>query len=331
MMTWNNPDEALTEEVVAAWPDIRAGVWQLEMGENGTPHYQGYFEFLAAKTLGQVRSMQAAHWVQRFGTQAQARDYCSKDDTRLEGPFRFGKWGQVGARNDFQAALDLVKSGANNEQLAQEVPGMFVRYHRGFEALRLNLPQPAAEEHPRDCILYLGPTHTGKSYRLRQECPSGPDWFWVRPGKWFDGYQGQKGLVFDEIRDSWFPWEDLLVYLDGSPLRRETKGGTVMCRAHKFRMSSNVHPSLWYKKMNPSPNQPWMDSPLRTRITRIVAMRERYVGPAAQEHVDEYGVPEEPPQFVQDVDGVLWAQRAQDELLAPRPVPSWNAQGGPGT
>jgi len=317
---WSNPDWALTPEEVSQWPDIRAGTWQLEIGEEGTVHYQGYFEFTRAVYMGTLKTiLHAAHWERRKGTQQEARDYCMKEDTRLEGPFNFGVWAAAGKRSGFNNAIDLVKAGASNETLAKEEPGMFVRYHKGFEALRLNLPQPAVVEHPRDCILFLGPTHTGKSYRLRQEFPSGPDWFWVRPGKWFDGYQGQMGLVFDEIRDSWFPWEDLLVYLDGSPVRREIKGASLMCRAHRFRLSSNVHPKFWYSGMKGKPNQPWRDSPLRSRITEIQYMEVRYEGAAAP-HVDPKEPPDEYP-LLADGGGVLWAQAALEELRGPRPEP----------
>jgi len=344
-MTWNNPDEALTPEIVSQWPDIRAGVWQLEMGEDGTVHYQGYFEFTVAKTIGPLKQViHQAHWERRMGTQAQAIRYCIKpdiwdgenipDETRLEGPFNFGVWAQVGnpgKRNDFQEAIRLIKEGANNATLAQEVPGVGMRYARGIEWLRLNLPQPVFDPATKvkDCIMYWGPPRTGKSYRLRLECPLGPDWFWASPGKWFDGYEGQPGIVFDEIRDSWMPWEEILRVIDGYPIRRETKGGTIQVRAIRFRMSSNVHPKFWYQGAKGHPNQPWRDSPLRARFSHIILMDQPVLLQGVVQVIDE----DEPPdaqQFVQDGNGVLWAARAMDELMAPRPLPAWNAQGDPG-
>jgi len=342
MMTRNNPDEALTPEDVAQWPQIRAGVWQLEIGENGTVHYQGYFEFMRGMRMANLKAIDpVANWQARGGSQAEAIAYCMKpdpwdgkqfpDDTRLEGPFRYGQWAQAGKRLDFNSAIDLVVAGASNEVLARDAPGAFVRYHRGFEALRLHLPQPAWDPATKvtDCIMYWGPPRTGKSWRLRMECPSGPDWFWAAEGKWFDGYAGQAGIVFDEIRDSWYPWETLLRIIDGYPIRREIKGGTVNVRATRFRMSSNVHPKFWYSGMKTTPNHPWRDSPLRGRFSVIEYMGDRVAQAPYAAVRDDHEPPDEP-QYIQAGDGVNWAARAQDELMAPRPLPAWNAQGDPG-
>ena len=44
MFTVNNPTEIMDP---SGWDRISAAAWQLEMGENGTPHYQGYVTFSA--------------------------------------------------------------------------------------------------------------------------------------------------------------------------------------------------------------------------------------------------------------------------------------------
>lgn len=42
VFTVNNPEEQLSPQF---WEDCRLAAWQLEMGEEGTPHFQGYVEF----------------------------------------------------------------------------------------------------------------------------------------------------------------------------------------------------------------------------------------------------------------------------------------------
>jgi len=298
---WSNPDEALTPDVVADWLNIKCAVWQLELGEeDGTVHYQGYAEFSRNMRVAALRKLLPCHWDKRRGTRLQAYEYNSKPETRLEGPFTFGVWGNLnigqGRRTDLAAACDLVKAGASNQALIDQCATTYVKYCRGLEALRLALPEPPARPVPnKDCVMYWGPTRTGKSYRMRQECPEGPEWYYCSPGKWLDGYAGQKGLCFDEIRDSWYPWEDLLRLIDVYTKRRETKGGTTRCVATRFRMTSNVHPKLWYSRVKGNPNRPWVDSPLRARFSAIILMDQPVALPAAMavqdEHEPDYPAP----------------------------------------
>jgi len=294
VFVWNNPDEALTVDIVAEWDNIKCAVWQLEMGEEGTPHYQGYAEFSRNMRLAALKQLNnAMHWQKRRGTRLQAYEYNSKEDSRLEGPFTFGIWGNLnigqGRRTDLEAACEIVKNGGTNQDLIDQCATTYVKYCRGLEALRLALPVPVAGPVPnKDCVMYWGPTRTGKSYRMRQECPEGPDWFYCSPGKWLDGYAGQSGLCFDEIRDSWFPWEDLLRLIDVYPKRRETKGGTTRCIATRFRMTANIHPKLWYSGVKGNPNRPWADSPLRARFSRIILMDQPVALPAVMAVRDDH-------------------------------------------
>lgn len=214
--------------------------------------------------------------------------YATKDDeTRLEGPWFWPdreacEGAGQGKRSDLSKAVDAVKAGASDTELVDKYGTTYARYYRGLRAVRNALPVPPAEEAPKDCVLYWGPSRTGKSHRLRTECPEGPEWFWAVPGKWFDGYEGQPGIVFDEIRDSWYPWEFLLRLLDRGPRRNEIKGDMVRMRATKFRMSSNVHPKKWYKGVKGKPNQPWAESPLRFRFSAIIKMDQRVDLPEAE-------------------------------------------------
>jgi len=301
------------------WPDVRCCCWQMEIGEAGNVHMQGYAEFNKAKRLGGMRDMVGlgtAHFEPRGGTKEQAIAYCTEPDaTFLEGPWwwpdeatvRAG--GVQGKRTDLEGALDAVKAGATNAELVENHGVVAVKYYRGLEWARLQRPAPEWAVPEKDCVLYWGPTGTGKSWLLREECPEGPDWYWASPGKWFDGYQGQQGIVFDEIRDSWMPWEFLLRLIDVYPKRLETKGGTVNCVATRFRMSTNIHPKGWYQGAKGRPNAPWASSPLRRRFSRIILMAEPVDVPGVMD-VDDEDEPDDEPELplVADQGGVLWHQ-----------------------
>jgi len=89
VFTINNPGEDL--QVPASWTGVDYAIWQLEKGENGTPHLQGYVCFTTNKRLSVLKKLHAtAHWEIRAGTHTQAKDYNSKLDTRQAGPWEKG-------------------------------------------------------------------------------------------------------------------------------------------------------------------------------------------------------------------------------------------------
>lgn len=56
-------------------------IYQEEIGEGGTYHYQGYLETSTRTTINILKGLEGlerAHFESRKGTQAQAVEYCSK-------------------------------------------------------------------------------------------------------------------------------------------------------------------------------------------------------------------------------------------------------------
>ena len=107
VFTLNNPEE--TGEVLIARlsleDKIRYTVFQLERGENETPHFQGYIELNKPQRMsGMKKLIPRAHFEGRKGTRQQARDYCMKQDTRVAGPWEHGTFsaGGQGRRNDIK-------------------------------------------------------------------------------------------------------------------------------------------------------------------------------------------------------------------------------------
>jgi len=66
------------------WPDLAYAVWQLERGESGTPHYQGYVVFQGKKRRDWCnKHCTKGHWEPRKGSHMQAKDYVTKSETRF--------------------------------------------------------------------------------------------------------------------------------------------------------------------------------------------------------------------------------------------------------
>ena len=78
------------------WKDVAYCVYQLEAcPETGRPHFQGYIEFVGKKSFSWIHEncegLETAHFETRRGNQSDARRYCMKEDTRLEGPWEYGE------------------------------------------------------------------------------------------------------------------------------------------------------------------------------------------------------------------------------------------------
>lgn len=94
VFTLNNPTAAEQAVIDALVEDRRAvfTAYQLEQGEAGTPHFQGYVIFADPRRLNWCRNTVSdrAHWEPRRGLHEQALDYATKADTRVDGPWIHG-------------------------------------------------------------------------------------------------------------------------------------------------------------------------------------------------------------------------------------------------
>jgi len=78
--TLNNPRQRDHERIRALTYNYL--VYQLEVGENGTPHFQGFIQFPTGKRLSQLKKIisKKIHWEPRRGSAYQAAHYCKKPE-----------------------------------------------------------------------------------------------------------------------------------------------------------------------------------------------------------------------------------------------------------
>ena len=95
--------------------NIDYGIFQLERGGlDGRLHYQGYIEISTKTSMGKVKKLFDINFIHleiRRGTQQQARDYCQKHDTRVDGPWEYGTPHKAGKRNDIEEMYDDIEEG----------------------------------------------------------------------------------------------------------------------------------------------------------------------------------------------------------------------------
>lgn len=261
VFTLNNPEHTAHElQAVLERAGVRYAVFQEERGAGveggeGTRHFQGYALWRQPKRLAYVRGvLERAHWELRLGTHDQAVEYCTKEDTRIAGPYHVGEApaGQ-GKRTDLESVKLMLDAGAPMREVAQEHFGAFVRHYRGFNTYRLLTQEQRTWQ--TTVRVYWGPPGTGKSRRALHE--AGPHAYWLpRPNQasgsggtlWFDGYDGEEHVVIDEFY-GWIPRDTMQRMIDRYPFQVQTKGGSVRFLAKTIWITSNVPPEDWWKRM----------------------------------------------------------------------------------
>lgn len=136
--TLNNPTDDDTQLLAdLAVDDIRIGkcvayvVYQLEAGENGTQHYQGYIQFTKRSTLATAKRIVGlrAHLEVARGTPKDNEQYCTKEP-RLSDPVRFGTIiSTQGKRSDIsEFVADAKNRKLTERELIDEHPDILAKY-----------------------------------------------------------------------------------------------------------------------------------------------------------------------------------------------------------
>lgn len=219
-----------------------------EIGENGTPHLQGYLEVEKKLRLGGVKQLPGlarAHLERSLGTGDQAAEYCHKDGNYVE----YGERMRSGATKASAVLTELLENNAPILTIQQSVPLLYCRYYRGIDRFIQNTRLFKDHDVPRNfksqVYVYEGPTGTGKSKRAHDingvTYTHGGD-------RWFDGYGGDEVILFDDFDGckSGIPFRKLLQLCDRYPLRVPVKGGFQNFRPKIIIFTTNVSPHLWY-------------------------------------------------------------------------------------
>lgn len=232
---------------------LRYMVWQKERcPETGRIHQQVYIELSSPHRIGWVQGLWELgkfHCERRRGSREQARDYCMKEESRVEGPWEFGEWivGR-GHRSDIAKAVELVREGADDLTLVEEVPETFVRYYRGLDRVRQALLEERSTGF-REVKVYvlIGPAGSGKTRSVFKDHPDLYSLPPVEGGKlWFDGYRGQDVLLIDDFYEE-ISHAQLLRILDGYKMQVPYKGGFTWACWTTVYITSNEWPDTWYQ------------------------------------------------------------------------------------
>lgn len=265
IFTLNNPGEFKPE-----WrPDLMEYlVWQIESGEEGTTHIQGYVRFKKVVSFNSVKQhigTDRVHLEVAKGTEQQNKDYCTKADTRVAEGEEWGEFkpkaGTQGQRCDLEEIADKCKQGVPLQVIAADHAGDFIRYHAGIERLHSLIAPPPPIAREVTVILLWGPTGTGKTHRILN--------------KWEDCYQvdshgrdpwgmytGQAVLFLDEF--NWEQWtiQEMNKILDKWRFRLDARYRDKFAEWTTVAICANTNPASWWPSADAV-----LSSAIRRRLT----------------------------------------------------------------
>jgi len=261
--TINNPTEQ--DETCLQNAEVQFIIYQLELGENLTEHFQGYVQFTSRKTKRSANILlgNRAHLEVSRGSPEDNITYCSKVP-QIRGPYQRGEVSRPGTRTDIVQFIESIKRSSTDAELLETNPELFLRHARVID--RVRSAYITKRQHEMQVTVYWGPSGTGKTRRATQE--AGDSTYWVSKGDksqtiWWDGYVGQESVILDDFY-GWLPWTFMLRLLDRYPFQIQYKGGMREFTSKNIFITSNQEPASWYTNI---PNNDM--TPLLRRINKI--------------------------------------------------------------
>lgn len=213
-------------------------------------HYQGYIAFNQVKRKTCLnRPCKGIHLEAARGTPEEASTYCKKDDSRVAGPWEYGQLPEnhQGERTELSLIVAVAQSQGISAA-AEQYPELFVKYHRGLEAL-IAARKPPHRVDPPVVHLLFGAAGTGKSRSYHDAVPYDQTFVvCCGSGYWFTGYHGQKHVLLEDFdgRASKWTLAQTKVILDRYTIQVPTKGGFVWWQPEEITITSNLHPYHWF-------------------------------------------------------------------------------------
>jgi len=281
-ITINNPEknEVEMKEYFDSKDEIKGYIFQKEKGKQNTIHYQCYIELKSRIRFGKVKEIIGGkgHLSQAKGSKLQNIAYCSKEESRLSGPYFGGcvnpkdkKSGEQGKRNDLAIVMEKVlEDGEITAEAIVNNAKVFAQFGHGVQRTLTQYKLLKAQEEEmkywakvreeglgvgqkqRDCIMLFGPTGVGKTTAVKIETLGKKETLYEKAGgdnKFFDGLsESHDNVLIDEFRgQKAIQLGQLLQITNIGTTSVEVKGGSVMVGRHtKFWFGSNRHPCQWY-------------------------------------------------------------------------------------
>lgn len=246
------------EEYMAACCEesyIKYGIVGKEVGDQGTPHLQGYYHMHNAIMLKKLKAkLPRGHWEICKGSPAENIAYCSKENNTYSWgvkPLSQQEKGELGKRKWDEAYHNAIEG--NFDAIDKSI--LISQYG--------NLKRIYNDHHKKPTgidvlpgIWVYGMSGTGKSRMIWDKYP---DSYRKMMNKWWDNYNMEQVVVLEDVDKESAKWISfyLKIWGDHYPFRAEVKGGSIMIR-----------PSIVIVTSQYQINELWQDDETRDAISR---------------------------------------------------------------
>lgn len=272
--TLNNPKDDATTLLLAALPKLHYAVWQRERGSCGTEHLQGYIAFKDRTRLSEIRKiLHGAHFEIARGSPESNRTYCTKEESRIGEIVEIGDFSQVnrqGNRSDLEELQTAFEAGLTERQYATDLFSIWIRYPKALSAYHESKIKPRETKKKTSLTLLIGTAGTGKSIYAEYLAGLGGDVYRHSLGGFWDGYRGERTVIFEDFRGSSIPYGDFKRVCDRFPLRVGVKGSSCQMAATEFFITTNFQVEEWWDTKVTGSDL----SPIYRRITRVLYFPE---------------------------------------------------------
>lgn len=278
LLTINNPIQ--TDEEISLYVQglehFKYCMFQREKGhEKETEHIQMFLVFTVGKWFSTVKSyFPTAHIEKAQGSNVQCRDYCSKKDTRVSGPYELGEFAEQRSRTDLATIVELAKCGATDSEIQSLFPSQYLLYidkiHKVREQFRYDLNK---SNERKVVVTYIyGPPGCGKTRYIVNKYGYGTFYRMTNYRKnCFDYYDNEKVIVFDEF-DSSLPITEMLNYLDVYPVQLPCRYSNKLANYDEVYIISNL--KLFEQYQIIQEEKPLQFQALLRRIHKIIRFDE---------------------------------------------------------
>ena len=250
--TVNNPKD---KDVVVPDDKMIYMVIGEEVGENGTPHRQGFVILKVRTRLSTMKKwIPRGHLELMRGNSTQAAEYCMKDGIYAEfGTFEFidkngngtrkyqgqQKGGEAKAQK-FRDVIALAKKRQFSE-IEKDYPAQYWQNYHTMKRIAMDNPPVLSALDKLDNEWIYGLPGVGKSRIARAENPG----LYIKlHNKWWIGYAGEEVVLYDDLSRNDANWvgDMLKTWADHYPFPAETKGDGMVIRPKKIIVTSNYTP-----------------------------------------------------------------------------------------